>query len=48
MLLEKKGHWDKHMGHLERAVLEISFTDYVLTPYVLCWLYTLSSLFLLQ
>ena len=35
------------MGHLEHAVLEITFTDYVLTLYELCWSYTLSSLFLL-
>ena len=27
-------------------VLEVSFTDYILTLYVLCWMYALSSLFL--
>ena len=43
----ENGSWDKHLGHLEHTVLEIFFTDYVLTPYVLCWPYTLSSLFLL-
>ena len=41
------GLWDKPVSHLEHAVLEMFFTDYVLTPYVLCWPYTLSSLFLL-
>ena len=28
------------MGHLKRAVLEISFTDYVLTPYALLAVYS--------
>ena len=32
----ENGLWGKHMGHLERAVLEISFTDYVLSSYTLC------------
>ena len=27
-------------------VLEVSFTDYILALYVLCWLYALGSLFL--
>ena len=38
--------WDKHMNHLEHTVLEM-FLLIVLTPYALCWPYTLSSLFLL-
>ena len=46
MLLEKMGHGINAWVIKNTLVLEVSFTDYILALYVLCWLYALGSLFL--
>ena len=46
MLLEKMGHGINTWVVKNTLVLEVSFTDYILGLYVLCWPYALSSLFL--